>query len=111
MANMFKAVTEAMCVVIRGIYSPLVACSVVRLVEYSVCNEVPHLRISRSEVHFHPKGCFSWFELAFLHAPKICQGFLDRAIAVRTFFSLSRFRSSTVALHFFIGALADISIA
>lgn len=94
--NILKTITQAMCEVIRGVNFPFVVCSVVRGIEDPVRDEVPHHRIPRIEVLFHPKNRLARFIATVLHSLKLGQGLGDRPCAMATCFTGATFFATPV---------------
>lgn len=71
MRDVFDRVGEAVRKVIGGVDEPLVACSHVWLVEHTVCDDVPHVRVARLHVHLHAERGFTRLVRALAHLFKL----------------------------------------
>jgi hypothetical protein len=85
MRNTFNAITQGVREVIRGVTFPLVTGPVVvRILENSVGNEIPHLRIGIIKILLHAERSLARLVFTIPHGSKFSNRLIDGSRTVRT---------------------------
>lgn len=104
MRNVLERITQTMSEIIRRVNSPLRAGTMVGVFEDTICSKVPHVGIGVVEdVLLHTEEGFFGFVFSVAHSAEFGDGFLNGAVAMRTFESgiLLAILSSTAFMDFF----------
>ena len=97
-------------VVVKGIYTPLVALTVVRGVNYSVYRGVAHIEVGGGHIYLSSERSRTVGKLAVLHTLEKVKIFLNGSVSVRAV--LTRLGQSTSVLSHLLGAqVANVRLA
>lgn len=97
--NVLERIDQAVSEIIGRIDAPCVVCSMMRFLQCSISDQIPHLGITILQILFHTQHCFARSISSILHFLKGIQGFLARPIAMFTSFTRSMIWSSSICMN------------
>jgi len=100
MGDLFYGVRETMGVVIHGVNTPRIACSMVMDIHDSVNNRITHIKIGRCHINLCTQDMAAFCKISVFHFFEKFEVFFYGTIAIRAFFS-RLCESATIFTHFF----------
>ena len=108
--DVLKTIAQAVCEVICRIDDPVAGRAVVRRVDYPICHEIPHLRVTLFEILLHPHRHLALNVLAVFHILEDLERLLDRSSAMHTRVTRTMVVAATVVVHLCRRARATVSL-
>ena len=108
--NVLERIDQAVSEIIGRIDAPCVVCSMMRFLQCSISDQIPHLRVTILQVLLHTQSCFARSIASILHLFECVQRFLDRSIAMFASFTRSMVWPSSICMNLFGCTSGGISL-